>query len=243
MRIKSPFLVRSAGQVFAYLLCWLFRTLRLQVETTEGANPYASEGAHRFLFSVWHDSSVIAAFGGRHRRTVALTSNHRDGSFVAAVTRVAGVPVVRGSTGMTGSRAVRELLRVAAEKDIVITPDGPRGPSRTMSRGLIFLASRTGNAIVPTAFACSSCWRIGGRWTTLMIPRPFSRVVLLAGDPVHVPPAIESPEIDAYVKAVQVAMEQLDARAVQLLKSSRFTSDLPRPVVSSSMASQTRGIS
>ena len=227
MKIRSPYLVRLAGFLFASCLRVLFRTLRLHRDTTQDANPYASCGPNRYLFSVWHDSSVIAAFGGKHARTVALTSRHRDGSFVTAVTNVAGVPTVRGSTGATGGRALRELLRVASENDIVITPDGPRGPSRTMSRGIVFLASRTGNAIVPTAFACSRCWRIPGSWSTLIIPVPFSQVVLLAGDPIHVPPKLRAEAIDQYVAEVQLAMDQLDAKALDWVRHRSKTTRTP----------------
>lgn len=195
----------------------LFRTLRLEVRTTDVANPYAASGDRRFLFLVWHDSAVIAAFGGPHVRTVALTSRHRDGSFVAHVARFVKVPTVRGSTGPTGRKALRELLETAHEFDIVMTPDGPRGPSRQMSRGAIFLASRTGSEIVPTAFACSRAWRIPGRWTHLTIPKPFARVVLLAGDPIAVPPRLTAAELEPYVQTVQDAMNQLDDQAGALI--------------------------
>lgn len=207
-------LVNGAGWLFGWSIWLLFRTLRLDVQTTAGANPYASSGEQRYLFSVWHDASVIAAFGGRHQRTVALTSRHRDGGFVETVTRVAGVPVVRGSTGATGGKALRELLRVAQQHDIVMTPDGPRGPRRVMSRGIVYLASRSGSSIVPTAFACRSCWKIRGNWTDLTIPRPFSRVVLLAGEPIAVPPDLPIDDIDHYVHQVQAAMDELDRRAL-----------------------------
>ena len=165
MKLQSPFFVRLAGRVFATGLSLLFLTLRRNVDTTEDANPYASNGDKRFLYCVWHDSAAIAAFGGKHVHTVALTSRHRDGLFVTTVTRHVGVTAVRGSTGATGGRVFAKCFG-SREKDIVITPDGPRGPSRRMSRGIVFLASRTGNAIVPTAFACSRCWRIAGSWTT-----------------------------------------------------------------------------
>ena len=141
MKVQSPFFVRLAGRVFATGLSLLFLTLRRSVQTTEHANPYSSHGDRRFLYCVWHDSAAIAAFGGKHVHTVALTSRHRDGLFVTTVTRHVGVTAVRGSTGATGGRVLRQMLRVAHEKDIVITPDGPRGPSRQMSRGIVFLAS------------------------------------------------------------------------------------------------------
>jgi lysophospholipid acyltransferase (LPLAT)-like uncharacterized protein len=184
---------------------------------TNSANPYLSHGPNRYLFSVWHDSVVVAAFGGKHSRTAALTSQHRDGLFVATVVRHAGVSVVRGSTGATGFKALRSLLTVAREKDIVITSDGPRGPRRTVSRGIVYLSSRSGNAIVPTAFACSRCWRIHGSWTDLVIPRPFSRVILLAGDPIHVPPALSPRQLSQYVLQLQSEMDRLDRVASDFL--------------------------
>lgn len=217
MKMQSPFFVRLAGRAFATGLSLLFLTLRRNVETTEHANPYASNGDKRFLYCVWHDSAAIAAFGGKHVHTVALTSRHRDGLFVTTVTRHVGVTAVRGSTGATGGRVLRQMLRVAREKDIVITPDGPRGPSRRMSRGIVFLASRTGNAIVPTAFACSRCWRIAGSWTSLIIPKPFAHVVLLAGEPINVPARLDLQDIDQYVSKVQDAMDQLDEKATEMV--------------------------
>ncbi len=217
MRVRSPFFVRLAGRIFASGLSALFLTLRQTKETTPHANPYSSNGSDRFLYCVWHDSAAIALFGGKHVRTVALTSRHRDGLFVTTVARHAGVSSVRGSTGTTGGRVLREMLRVAREKDIVITPDGPRGPSRKVSRGIVFLSSRTGNAIVPTGFACSRCWRIAGSWTSLIIPKPFSHVVLLAGDPIHVPQRLDTEGIDRYVAEVQTAMDRLDEKAVEMV--------------------------
>jgi lysophospholipid acyltransferase (LPLAT)-like uncharacterized protein len=158
------------------------------------------------LFSIWHDSAVIAAFGGRHARTVALTSRHRDGTFVENILRAVNVPSIRGSSGRTGSRAAMEMLRKSQTHDFVITPDGPRGPRRTMSRGIVYLASKTGNPIVPTAFACSNPWDVKGSWTSLTIPKPGSRLVLLAGEPINIPPELETSELAQYVKSVQRQM-------------------------------------
>jgi lysophospholipid acyltransferase (LPLAT)-like uncharacterized protein len=228
VKFRHPWLVQLAGIIFASGLRVVFRTLSLRLITTPDANPYSSRGPKRYLFCVWHDSAVIAAFGGKHDRTVALTSRHRDGLFVATVARMAGVSAVRGSTGVTGGRALRELLRLADQNDIVITPDGPRGPRRTMSRGMVYLASRTGNAIVPTAFACSRCWHIPGRWSTLLVPIPFSRVILLAGEPIPVAPRVESHEIDHYVSTVQRAMDELDVQAKAFCaESTPIGNDLP----------------
>lgn len=218
MRIKSPFLIKAAGRLGFSVLHSVFATLKQDLHTVV-VNPYNSFGDQRYLFSVWHDSSIIAAFAGKHHRTVALTSRHRDGSFVESIVAPLGVKSVRGSTGRSGQRAARELLEVAKQNDIVMTPDGPRGPRRTMSRGIVFLASRTGNPIVPTAFACEKSWEIKSSWTTHTIPRPFSRVVLLAGQPIFVPPDINSDGNQMYLDLAQKAMDDLqDVAARQLIQ-------------------------
>lgn len=216
MRFRSPLLLSCAGQVSAGVLSVLFRTLRKKLCVPVGVNPYDACGSRRYLFSVWHDSTIMAAFGGRHARTVALTSCHRDGSFVASVLDQIGVGTVRGSTGRSGHNAARQLLRIADTHDIVITPDGPRGPQRTVSRGVVFLAARSGNPIVPTAFASSNCWTIRGSWTTQIIPKPFSKVVLLAGQPIVVPANVEPDAIETYRAQVQRAMDSLQDRADRL---------------------------
>jgi lysophospholipid acyltransferase (LPLAT)-like uncharacterized protein len=216
MRIRSPLLIRLSGFLFATAVRALFCTLRLDVRTARNANPYAASGHARRLYAVWHDSMVIAAFGGRHVRTVALTSHHRDGAFVASVLRAVGVPVVRGSTGHRGDNALREILTSAVDNDIVMTPDGPRGPCRAMSKGIVFLASRSGRAIVPTAFSCERSWRIRGSWSDLVIPKPFSRVYLLAGDPMRIPDDVTRDQLVGYAVQIQGQMDRLDAQACHL---------------------------
>ena len=124
---------------------------------------------------------VIPVFAGPHWCTTALTSHHADGAFVAEVLRFNRIRAVRGSTNRIRTGAIRQLMHSTASRHLVITPDGPRGPTRRMSIGIVYLASRTGRAVVPTGFACSRCWRWKGSWSDLIIPKPFAEVVLIAG--------------------------------------------------------------
>ena len=218
MRIKSPLLIKAAGRLGFSILRAVFSTLKQDLHTAV-VNPYNSLGPQRYLFSVWHDSSIIAAFAGKHHRTVALTSRHRDGSFVESIVAPLGVKSVRGSTGRSGQRAARALLEMAKDYDVVMTPDGPRGPRRTMSRGIVYLSSRTGSPIVPTAFACKRSWEIKSSWTTHQVPRPFTKVVLLAGQPIVVPADIGTEGLETYQALAQQAMDDLqDVAARQLIR-------------------------
>jgi lysophospholipid acyltransferase (LPLAT)-like uncharacterized protein len=228
LKIRSRLLTNIAAGLFAAGLCLLFRTLRLRFhEETPGVNPYVKSLQERFLFCVWHDSMVMATFGGKQHSAAALTSRHADGLFVAQVLRRVGVSTIRGSTNHIGLGAMRQLMRAVEDKHLAITPDGPRGPRRRMSMGIAFLASRTGRAVVPTAYSCVRCWRIRGSWTDLVIPKPFTKVFLLGGKPIRVPPDLESGQLQPYVDQIQAEMDRLN-EAAELLSDAARAGSPPR---------------
>lgn len=210
LRLHSPLVTRVLACGFATAMYVLFRTLRLRHHASlPETNPYDSSRSQRFLYCVWHDSMVIPAFGGKHSHTIALTSRHADGSFVAHVLSWKRVATIRGSTNRITTGALRELMQRAETHHIVITPDGPRGPARQVSTGIAFLASRTTHAVVPTAFACSRYWRWKGSWSDLIIPKPFATVVLLAGDPISVPANLTLEQLRQQAASIQAQMERL----------------------------------
>ena len=214
MKIRSPILIRLAAVVFAAAMWLLFRTLKLAIrEDIPDTNPYLPSTQNCFLYCMWHDSIVVPTFGGKPRRMAALTSRHTDGLFVAQVLRLVRISTIRGSTNRISPGTIRALIKTAADKHIVITPDGPRGPRREMSVGIAYLASRTGRAVVPTAFSCARCWRIRGSWTDLLIPKPFSKVFLFVGDPIEVPAEQDNTHLQEHAALIQAEMDHLNTAA------------------------------
>jgi len=68
--------------------------------------------------------------------------------------------VIRGSSSRLGASAIFQLTEVLASgRDVVITPDGPRGPAYELGPGIIFLAQKSGAAVLPMNLEYSSCWR------------------------------------------------------------------------------------
>lgn len=210
MKIRSPLLTKLAIATFTRLMQLLFRTLRRDYRTkTADTNPYVVSGPERFLYCVWHDSIMVPIFAGRHTCLSALVSRHQDGSYIAGILRMVGVSSVRGSTKHGGAHALRRMMTTAKDQHIVITPDGPRGPRRKIQGGIVFLASHTGRAIIPTAYGCVRSWNIKGTWTDLMMPKPFTKIFLLAGEPIKVPADLSRDEIARYIALVQEEMNRL----------------------------------
>jgi len=229
LKIKSAAL-NWALAATAVLLCRaVFRTLRQRcIEADVRTNPYTGDG-DAVIYCVWHDAILFPMFAGRHHRTVALVSKHKDGSFLGMSLRMLGIGLVRGSSSRAGAGAMREMLSLPANKHVVLTPDGPRGPRRHTKLGMVFLAAHSGRAIVPSAFAAAKCWRLQGTWTDFAIPKPFTTMYALTGKPIFVPPDATREELLAVELKVQSEMDRLTSEAEQLAHPS-LSVDPPAPL-------------
>ena len=120
-----------------------------------------------------------------------------------------GFDVVRGSSSRLGASAIRRLSEVlAAGRDVVITPDGPRGPAYKLGAGIIFLAQKTGANVIPVNMEYSSCWRIRS-WDRFIVPRPFAKVRVIIGSPHRVRSTSTPEEFEAERLRLQQAMMAL----------------------------------
>jgi lysophospholipid acyltransferase (LPLAT)-like uncharacterized protein len=217
MRIRVRWLDWTLAAIVVCICKALFRTVRIRyLVSTPGTNPYSNAGSEGFIYSVWHDAIAFPIFAGKHVRTVALVSKHHDGSALAYGLKMVGIGSVRGSSKRGGAPAVRELMQLPSSTHFVLTPDGPRGPEHQAKLGMIFLASRTGRAIVPTAFSSVRAWRIHGKWTDLVIPKPFTTVYALSGQPITAPPDASREDLEDVQLRVQDEMDRLTRQAEEL---------------------------
>jgi lysophospholipid acyltransferase (LPLAT)-like uncharacterized protein len=218
MRFRNPTLERLLVRGMVSSLRLLFRTVRTEFHIVQPeTSPYVTPpGSERYTYCVWHDSLILPLFVGRQDHTTALVGMHRDGTFLTNSLNALGMPSVRGSSSRGGAQAVRQLLQETHDRHIVLTPDGPRGPRRTMKAGCAFVASRTGHPVVPTAFACRRSWHIGTGWTDLMIPRPFTAAYVVTGNAIPIPPDASRDELDEYTSLIQEEMDRLDSVARKL---------------------------
>ena len=211
LKIRSRFLTRLAALLIVLLARLLFRTCRKRYRVeAPGINPYLDTGPTRYLYCVWHDHILMTVFSGRPKNMAGLVSRHQDGSFLAEAMKRLGIEPVRGSTSRGGAQAMRQMLDLARDRHIAITPDGPRGPRRQAKSGLVFLASQTGRPIVPVVHACRRGWSIRGSWTDMLVPKPFTTLYALAGRPLAVPPNLSREELAAHTARLQAEMERLE---------------------------------
>lgn len=224
MKIRSQRITRWLAWGTVRLFQLLFLTCRkiyLAPEPWLHLNhPSTPDDPHGVL-CVWHDMLILPTFGAikrNRRRSCCLVSQHQDGTYLAVSMDLLQYSTVRGSTRRGGAAALKQMLDDTAGKNIVITPDGPSGPRRQLKPGAIYVASQTGRPICAGAYACKSAWRIPGRWTDMVIPKPFTTMYIVTGPPIHVPPDLSRDELNEYVALVQSAMDDLSDQVERLAR-------------------------
>ncbi|MFT6179098.1 MAG: lysophospholipid acyltransferase (LPLAT)-like uncharacterized protein [Akkermansiaceae bacterium] len=191
--IRTSWKARLSGRLGGWLIRLLGMTLRREVvgeAETLNAHP------HPLIHVLWHNRILASPFLWRKiypkREVVVLTSASKDGAVLAAAVKVFKVGAVHGSSSRRGAAAIVALRRATREgKDLVFTPDGPRGPRYQLQPGVVKIAQTTGLRIVPLHIDYLSCWTLS-TWDRFRIPKPFSKVRVTLGETVTVPRELDA---------------------------------------------------
>ena len=195
---------------FRLLQIWA-RTLRYEIDDRMGV--IGRPVNENYIGALWHNRLLIFPFVLRrffsNRRGAALISASRDGDLLADAIKRFDFDIVRGSSSRLGASAILQLTDVLASgRDVVITPDGPRGPAYELGPGIIFLAQKSGAPVVPVNMEYSNCWRLKS-WDRFILPRPFSKVRVIIGQSHHVRSTSTPEEFDTERLRLQGVMMAL----------------------------------
>jgi lysophospholipid acyltransferase (LPLAT)-like uncharacterized protein len=210
--------LKIEGRLARWLVAFGFRLLQLwgrtlRYEIDDCAGIVGRPVTENYIGALWHNRLLALPLVLRRffpdRHGAALISASRDGDLLADAVQRFGYDVVRGSSSRLGASAILQLSQVLASGcDVVITPDGPRGPAYKLGPGIIFLAQKSGAAVVPMNLEYSHCWRLRS-WDRFIVPRPFAKVRVLINRPHRVGPTATPEEFEAERLALQNAMMAL----------------------------------
>jgi lysophospholipid acyltransferase (LPLAT)-like uncharacterized protein len=187
------------------------RTLRIKID--DRAAVVGTPPNDRYIGALWHNRLLLLPHVLRtylpNRKGAALISASRDGDLLADLVKRFGYEVVRGSSSRRGVAAMLQLADVIGQGgDAVITPDGPRGPAYRLGGGIVFLAQKSGAAVVPINMEYERCWRLKS-WDRFILPRPFSSVRVIFGAPHRVHATSTDEEFESERLRLQNAMMQI----------------------------------
>ena len=211
MKLRSPLLIRIVAALGSLLIRVWVSTMRARAVSQDGRSYPTDPAKEKYIFAFWHDG-LLAPLVIRTKVRV-LISEHADGELIAQVCQHLGIGVIRGSSHRGGMRALLEMIRTSHEPaHLGITPDGPRGPRRVLQAGIIMVASQTGIPILPFGVGFSRVWRAPS-WDRFAVPCPFSTMVGVIGEPIHIPPNLTKEDLRRYQLEVQARLNELSAAA------------------------------
>jgi len=128
----------------------------------------------------WHGELFMSpqAYRKIHRKqpASAIISSHFDGSLIAGTLKLLRIRPLRGSTKKGARQVLLQAFKsIKSGEEVLITPDGPRGPRHSMSDGAVGIALKSGLPIFIMNFTAENYWQLKS-WDRFVIPKPFSRV-------------------------------------------------------------------
>ncbi|HEY6829190.1 MAG TPA: lysophospholipid acyltransferase family protein [Gemmatimonadaceae bacterium] len=177
---RDPKIARLA-RAGAILVKLLGRTWRISASHNDEIKRLRDAG-RPIVFSLWHGELLPLLYHHQGEGVTVLISEHGDGEIIARIAESLGYRTVRGSTSRGAARSLLELAReVEAGHDLAITPDGPRGPAKSVAPGVSVVANRSAAPVIAAAVWAPSAWRLKS-WDKFLIPRPFARVSISYSD-------------------------------------------------------------
>jgi len=178
-------------RLLSFLLRLLASTWRVSIHGTKPSTPCVVAFWHDEMLPVWHAFRGTGAAG--------LTSSSSDGDLLAQLLKDWNYSVIRGSSSQGGKEALNAMVESAAAHVVLVTPDGPRGPRHECKPGAILAAQRARVPLVLCRVRMSRATVLQRSWDRFRIPHPFSRIMIVFGDPVMIPTSGNREHIDNIV--------------------------------------------
>ena len=190
---------------------WVIRligpTLRVSVSYENGAQE--TIGQRPLIESFWHSCMIPATYVCRGHGIRVMSSNSYDGEYMGRIIHKFGFVAVKGSSSRNAVRALLGLRRALDDGwTVAFTLDGPRGPRRKVKPGPAALARSSGVPMGMFHAAVDNAWVLN-TWDKLMIPLPFSRVLLRFGKLIPVPRDASDQDLEAYTAELQTSLDRV----------------------------------
>ncbi len=184
----------------------------------------------------WHGTFMLApVLLPDPKAFSAVVARHGDAEIIGLALERFGVKLIRGS-GAGGRKkdrggmfALRMSLReLKAGRSIALTADMPPGPARRAGLGIITIAKMSGRPILPVA-AVTSRFMVLNTWSRFVINLPFSKLVLLSGEPVLVPKNADRALMEEKRLELETKITELVTRGHEMVGADPSRAAAPQP--------------
>ncbi|MGL5088470.1 MAG: lysophospholipid acyltransferase family protein [Cetobacterium sp.] len=207
---------KKYGLILYYLLKIISKTMKIEIIKS----PEIEED-ESYVCGFWHNKLIgsFLSFLNFSNKKAVLASPSKDGELISIPCERMGFTVVRGSSGKDSIKSVLKLIQLIKNGYSVGTPlDGPKGPVYKVKPGMLYLAQKSGKSLLPVGVAYSNQWTFEKTWDKFQMPKPFSKMVCVMGEPIFIP---EDANLNDYLEIVETALFSMDRIAQQKLNEKK----------------------
>ena len=182
------------GYMYILFVCY---TSKIQIKNSKIIEKMW-EDKKPFILAFWHSQLMMIGYVWKSKAILnMLASSHSDGRFGAYI---AGHFNLKNVSIMSKNKSpsLRKIFKILDEGNYIgITPDGPRGPNRKVSEGIIKIAVHSQVPIIPIGFASNKNMKLKS-WDSFLITYPFSKCIFFWGEPIVIPLSAKDDNLEKY---------------------------------------------
>lgn len=183
-RLKTWIYQRILPGLIAGSVKIINKSLRIEMLGMERVRELRNNN-RRIVFVVWHGRHFMVIPSLRAPNASVLSSTSRDGKLLADVLVRFGYDIIPGSSHKSPVRALLVCIqKIKDGNDLILAVDGPTGPIHEFKPGALFVATKSDAVIVPLSYSSKWCV-VFNSWDRFMLPLPFSKTVMIFGEPVR----------------------------------------------------------
>jgi lysophospholipid acyltransferase (LPLAT)-like uncharacterized protein len=191
-------------------------TLRIQIMGNDKVRELMK---HRkpLIFTFWHGRQFLMVRYLSNKNISAMSSTSRDGRLQAKILKKFHYEIIPGSSSKTPVRAlIQSLQKIQEGFNFAITVDGPTGPIYKVKPGALYVAKKTGATIIPMSFSSAPAFKIKS-WDRYLMPKPFSRVVHLIGEPWQPSQDLDNQTMERETQYLEIILNRLTQKADRMV--------------------------
>ena len=218
---ESEFFLNAAAKLAAGHIRAVYATSEVVREPAD-TDTYLDK-LNPMIVAMWHGQFLLLPLVKPKTVPVHnMVAKHTDGEMIGRTLLHFDMGLIRGAGASEkgkdrgGAAALRAALKaLRANITVAMTTDIPPGPARSAGMGIVTLGRMSGRPIVPLAIATRRFVTLP-TWSRFTINLPFTKLAMVAGDPIYVPRDANEEEMEAYRQKVEAAMNVATARAYEL---------------------------
>ena len=217
---KREFMIQFKGWILSFLLRLQRLTWRIRIEGIERLDRLYTDN-RQFLFCFWHGIYIAIFPILEGYRASVITNRSKRGNIIAEISKNFGYQSIQiPDKPHHGALSLLEEA-LSRTKAVGIAVDGPLGPRHLVKNGVIRIASDIRFDLLPVSIYSQRKIVLKKRWDRMEIPLLFTKISLVFGKPIKVPPKLNPDQVQTWAVNLAEAMTRLDKKAEYMIRSDR----------------------